>query len=102
MAFQSYPYRGQTDTERMRDLLVSMRAGGGHGCWHVGDLVWRLFLQSLRHDLGQTFRLWDDADGSLAGFAVWTPSRSRVMQVRSSSPPFCLTSRRWPYAWTSL
>ncbi len=78
MAFQSYPYRGQTDTERMRDLLVSMQAGGGHGCWHVGDLVWRLFLQSLRHDLGQTFRLWDEADGRLAGFAVWTPSRYRA------------------------
>ena len=77
MIFPSHPYQGQTDTERMRDLLVSMRAGG-HSCWHVGDLVWRLFLQSLRHDLGQTFRLWDDADGDLAGFAAWTPSRYRA------------------------
>jgi len=78
MTFPSCPYQGQADTERMRDLLVSMRAGGNHSCWHVGDLVWRLFLQSLRHDLGQTFRLWDDADGSLAGFAVWTPARYRA------------------------
>jgi len=62
----------------MWDLLVSMRASGGHSCWHVGDLVWRLFLQSLRHDLGKTFRLWDGTDGSLAGFAVWTPSRYRA------------------------
>jgi ribosomal protein S18 acetylase RimI-like enzyme len=77
MEFQSRPYWGQADTERMWDLLVSMRASGGHSCWHVGDLVWRLFLQSLRHDLGQTFRLWNDAGGSLAGFAVWTPSRYR-------------------------
>jgi mycothiol synthase len=78
MAFPSHPYRGQTDTQRMRDLLVSMRASGGHSCWHVGDLVWRLFLQSLQHDLGQTFCLWDDADGGLAGFAVWTTSRYRA------------------------
>ncbi len=78
MSFQSHPYRGQADAERMRDLLVSMRAGGNHSCWHVGDLVWRLFLQSLQHDLGQTFRLWDDADDHLVGFAVWTPSRYRA------------------------
>ncbi|MBN1136408.1 MAG: GNAT family N-acetyltransferase [Anaerolineae bacterium] len=78
MAFRSYPYQGQIDTERMRELLASMRAGGGHSCWHVGDLVWRLFLQSLWHDLGQTFRLWDDASGQLAGFAVWMPSRYRA------------------------
>ena len=77
MAFSSHPYRGPTDTERMRDLLVSMRTCG-HSCWHVGDLVWRLFLQSLGHDLGKTFRLWDDTDGDLAGFAVWTPSRYRL------------------------
>ena len=78
MAFQSHFYLGQADTERMRDLLASMRTCGGHACWHVGDLVWRLFLQSLRHDLGRTFCLWDDADGRLAGFAVWTPSRYRA------------------------
>ena len=78
MEFRPCPYRGQTDTERMWNLLVSMRASGIHSCWHVGDLVWRLFLQSLQHDLGQTFRLWDDAAGSLAGFAVWTPSRYRA------------------------
>jgi len=78
MEFRPCPYRGQTDTERMWNLLVSMRASGVHSCWHVGDLVWRLFLQSLRHDLGQTFRLWDTAAGGLAGFAVWTPSRYRA------------------------
>jgi len=77
MAFSSRPYQGPADTQRMADLLVSMRTGGSHSCWHVGDLVWRLFLQSLRHDLGQTFRLWDEPGGNLAGFAVWTPSRYR-------------------------
>lgn len=77
MPFSSHPYQGPADTLRMADLLVSMRAGGRHSCWHVGDLVWRLFLQSLRHDLGQTFCLWDDDGGNLAGFAVWTPSRYR-------------------------
>lgn len=78
MAFSPHPYRGPADTQRMADLLVSMRTGGSHSCWHVGDLVWRLFLQSLRHDLGQTFRLWDDDGGNLAGFAVWTPSHYRA------------------------
>ena len=77
MAFSSYPYQGEGDAGRMRELLISMRTAS-HSCWHVGDLVWRLFLQSLQHDLGQTFCLWNDGDGGLAGFAVWTPSRYRL------------------------
>lgn len=59
----------------MRELLLSMRVVIGHGCWHVGDLVWRLFLQSIRHDLRDVLRLWEDGEGNLLGFAIYTPSK---------------------------
>ena len=72
---RAYFHRGDIDTLRMRDMLLAMRAGGRHSCWHAGDLVWRLFLQGLSHDVARTVRLWDDDQGHVAGFAVVTPSR---------------------------
>jgi ribosomal protein S18 acetylase RimI-like enzyme len=57
-------------------MLLAMRAGGRHSCWHAGDLAWRLFLQGLGHDLARTVRLWDDDESQLAAFAVLTPSRA--------------------------
>lgn len=57
----------------MQDLLVSARARIGHGCWHLGDLVWRLFLHTIRYDPSQTLRLWADESGHLLGFAIVTP-----------------------------
>jgi len=71
----SHPYRGAQDQQQMRKLLVSARAQIGYGCWHVGDLVWRLFLHGIRHDLSQTLRLWEDEGGDLLGFAIFTPPR---------------------------
>jgi ribosomal protein S18 acetylase RimI-like enzyme len=73
----SRPYGNPDDRQRLQDLLVSTRASIGPGCWHVGDLVWRLFLHAFRHDLRQTLRLWTGQDGCLSGFAIVTPPRSR-------------------------
>jgi mycothiol synthase len=68
------PYGGLDDTRRMAEMLVATRASLGHGCWHVGDLVWRLFLHARHYDLGQTVRLWVGPGGDLLGFAVVTPA----------------------------
>ena len=57
MTIQSRPYLGDEDRRRMRELLIAMRAAIGPGCWHIGDLVWRLLLHSVRYDLGQYVRL---------------------------------------------
>jgi mycothiol synthase len=77
MLATSHPYRGLEDMQRMRELLVATRARTGHGCWHVGDLVWRLFLHSIRYDLGRMVRLWEDANGNLVGFAVVSPPTAK-------------------------
>lgn len=68
------PYGGLDDAQRLANMLVATRASLGHGCWHVGDLVWRLFLHARHYDLGQTVRLWVDPGGDLLGFAVITPA----------------------------
>jgi mycothiol synthase len=70
-------YQGAGDMELLRTFVVSMRAGGDHACWHSGDLVWRLFLHSLGHELEQTVRLWFDGRGQVQAFAIVTP-RSRT------------------------
>jgi mycothiol synthase len=69
----SRPYSGAADSERLRVFLTQARLRLGHSCWHVGDLVWRLFLHSIRYDLGQMLRLWEDAGGDLLGFAIVSP-----------------------------
>lgn len=78
MTITSHPYRGQEDVPQMRELLVSRRASAGHGCWHVGDLVWRLFLHSRQYDLQETVRLWEDSAGNLLGFAIFSPPAART------------------------
>ncbi len=72
---ESCTFRGPQDVARMRTMLVDARARAGHGFWHAGDLVWRLFLHSLRYDLHQELRLWADTGGTLLGFAIVTPLR---------------------------
>jgi mycothiol synthase len=67
------PFSGTPDLEQLRSLLIEARRRRGHSCWHVGDLVWRLFLHAIRFDLGQTLHLWEDADGTVLGFAIITP-----------------------------
>ncbi len=78
MLVQSYPYRGDIDTQKMRALLVAMRSTFGHGCWHVGDLTWRLFLHSRKYDLGQTVRLWQAPNDELLGFMIFSPPAAQI------------------------
>jgi mycothiol synthase len=71
------------DRPRLREFTQSLRAAGAPGCWHVGDLVWGLFLMSIRYDLAANVRLWPDADAGLLGFAWFNPADcSLLMQVR--------------------
>ncbi len=72
-------YHHPEDAERMRELLISARADIGHGCWHVGDLVWRLFLHSIRYELARTVRLWADEEDRLLGFAIVSPPTAAGM-----------------------
>ncbi len=76
MDWTARPYHGAQDAALLRSFLVSMRARAGNACWHSGDLVWRFFLHSLGHELGDTVRLWFDGLGRLQAFAIVTP-RSR-------------------------
>jgi ribosomal protein S18 acetylase RimI-like enzyme len=76
MPTHSRPYADPADAERMRAMLVATRAIVGPACWHVGDLVWRLFLHGIRHDLAATHQLWEDETGMLLGFAVFSPPRT--------------------------
>ena len=73
MCCDSRPYAGAQDLQELAAFLLSMREAAGHACWHIGDLTWRFFLHSLRYDLGQTVRLWRDAENELQAFAVITP-----------------------------
>ncbi len=79
----THPYQGPDDLMKLRAFLISMRAGLGHSCWHVGDLVWRFFLHSIRYDLSQTVQLWESNGGELLGFAVVTPPGPREDGGRS-------------------
>ena len=42
-------------------------ASGAPGCWHAGDLAWGLFLMSIRFDLAENVRLWQDEAGPVGG-----------------------------------
>jgi ribosomal protein S18 acetylase RimI-like enzyme len=58
----------------MRVMLMQARATGATGCWHVGDLVWRYFLMTLRADPVNDIRLWQDRRSrALIGYA-WIDS----------------------------
>ncbi|MCL5999233.1 MAG: GNAT family N-acetyltransferase [Chloroflexi bacterium] len=72
MNIHTRPYMGESDLLRMQDFLVSGRAVSGT-CWHVGNLVWSLFLMSVSSDLAQTVRLWETGDtaSELIGFAIF-------------------------------
>jgi mycothiol synthase len=73
METRSRPYTGGQDFMRLRLLLTEVRRRHGPGCWHVGDLAWRLFLHAIRYDLTETLHLWEDAEGVLLGFAIVSP-----------------------------
>jgi len=81
MTIRSHPYRGEADFRRMRTFLIKARVRGQYGYWHIGDLVWRLLLQSCDGDPAQNLNLWEDEAGDLLGFAGYYRSQSFDLQV---------------------
>lgn len=81
MTIRSHPYRGEADFRRMRTFLIKARVRGQCGYWHIGDLVWRLLLQSCDGDPAQNLNLWEDEAGELLGFAGYYRSQSFDLQV---------------------
>jgi ribosomal protein S18 acetylase RimI-like enzyme len=85
--FTEAPFTGPADLVPLRAMLMQARAAGAPGCWHVGDLVWRYFLMTLRADPARDIGLWRDRrSGELAGYAWLDPSDASCdWQVRPAS-----------------
>jgi hypothetical protein len=66
------PYAGDADRDRMRDLIVATSAGARPNYWHVGDLLWGLY-QNTVFDPFANIRLWEGGAGELRGFAWFSP-----------------------------
>src|SRR5436190_1881771 len=64
------PYHGTEDLPRMREFLLAYRSQDDR--WHVGDLVWQVFLLSVSFDPCENIRLWE-RDGQVLGFAIVNP-----------------------------
>jgi mycothiol synthase len=63
----SRPFREQADLLRMRDFLSAANAVEQPGFWHIGDLVWGIY-QNTVFDPQTSIRLWESTDGELLGF----------------------------------
>jgi mycothiol synthase len=75
MPITSRLYAGDADLGRMRDLIVVASADGAPpNYWHVGDLLWAMY-QNTVFDPFRYVRLWEDEAGALLGFACfWWPA----------------------------
>jgi mycothiol synthase len=72
MPTTSRPYAGDADRDRMRDLIVVASAHARPNYWHVGDLLWGLY-QNTVFDPFANIRLWEGHSGELRGFAWFSP-----------------------------
>ena len=82
MAITAHPY-SDAQRGRLRAFMMEQQAQGAPGVWHTGDLAWGLFLMSIRCDLAEVVRLWQDEQGEVAGFAWFNPSDCfLLMQVQ--------------------
>jgi GNAT superfamily N-acetyltransferase len=79
-------FSGDADLRRMRDFLIAARADGSrHDYFHVGDLLWGMFQNTI-FDPTQQVRLWEHADGQLLGFAWFYPPKAVSFQIH---PRWC-------------
>jgi mycothiol synthase len=72
MSVTSRPYAGDADLARMRDLIVAASADERPNYWHVGDLLWGMY-QNTVFDPFANIRLWEGDTASLRGFAWFSP-----------------------------
>ena len=76
----------EAERARLRTFIMELQASGAPGCWHAGDLAWGQFLMSIRFDLAENIRLWQDERGRLAGFAWFNPSDCFLLMQYQSGP----------------
>lgn len=68
------PYRDSSDLEKMLSILIEGRkANNGAYYVHTGDLSWWLFYHDPEEPLWEQIALWEDDDGQLLGWALFTP-----------------------------
>jgi mycothiol synthase len=80
MIITSRPFAGPEDLSRLKSLVTACMADDmQHSYWHVGDLVWGMY-QNTVSDPRQNVRLWEDEAGELVGFA-WREKYDTVLQV---------------------
>lgn len=79
MATTSRLYQGEADLMRMQDLIVAAVAEGWSD-WHVGDLWWGMY-QNTVFDPYPNIRLWEDTANNLVGFAWFDPPHLLTSQV---------------------
>jgi mycothiol synthase len=72
MPTTSRPYAGDADRDRMRELVVRASADARPNYWHVGDLLWGLYQNTVFNPFAN-IRLWEDGSGELRGFAWFSP-----------------------------
>lgn len=79
----SRPFNGGEDLSRLKSLVTtSMADDMQHSYWHVGDLVWGMY-QNTVFDPRQNVRLWEDEQGELVSFAWRDGHGTIVLQVAS-------------------
>jgi mycothiol synthase len=81
MEISSRFFNGEADVQRMKDFLSAARLDGTQpGYWHVGDLLWRLYQNTI-FDPFTSFRLWESKHGELLGFVCHSPPEWVDLQV---------------------
>ncbi len=71
----SQPYRGEADLLRLREFVMENYRRNNY--WHVGDVVWRIFLISIDFDPGENIRLFEHA-GRVVAFAIYDPREPSI------------------------
>src|SRR5215213_5864578 len=85
MPIQSRLYDGDADRARMIAFLEAANASGlSKGYFHVGDLIWGMYQNTL-FDPRENIRLWE-RDRQLLGFAWFDRPNSVNMQI---DPALC-------------
>lgn len=81
MLTSSHYLGGEADVLRMKAFLSAAQVDGSQpGTWHIGDLLWRLY-QNTVFDPFTSFRLWESGSGELLGFVCFSPLEWLDMQV---------------------
>ena len=82
MPILSRPFDPLTDPARVIEFIAAAnQQQPEQGYVHVGDVLWRLYQNSV-FDPTQHFRLWEDEEGQLLGFA-WHDRPDKILfQIR--------------------